>query len=799
LLRNLLLLSVFFPLGFITAEGQLSLVSSEPLTLRNGAGTARLVIKNSGTAALPMQLTTGVFTDDFSRTAYPSALIDFEMEAGKSALPSQIAAGQSIQLLMSVKNLTGSSSSTATLFNQPNGGPQPDSLGTLSAVAVDTPLKIVIAGDGGLDKPLNLVDGHSAVLTLKNEGTEFLKLAPTFDLLGTTVTSPIVSIGPHGSARLPLTLPDSAYSLADLVRASPHTGFLLLTLSGPSSIDKALLPSLTLPVSVSMAEVYSGRMRTYSTIYVVLFLILGGLLSVLTTSILPNLLTKINLRAQTRALADRTSSVSTRVDSYLRVLLRLERKKIDFAMDDVSQVLFNSTDTFTELTMAIATLSKRLTVAERLDELRRRFEAVAETAPPSITNDLDKTLGLAATQLHSYTLADEDLTAANALLDKADQTLILVNDTEEQAKRIATNYMQFETRLKMFPTGFSTEIQASLPGIFTILKDEFADPKNVVQPMFFAIDHAIAAAHLALDYAMVKGSVPTTVTIAGVTHDVGEHIRARIARHEDELLNLLGTLSWRSLREATTLVQQMREDLYEEDALREMKEHRAQIIFDTQKARPYLPVFFSIGFDNPRYLNAAAVSRLSLHWEFPDGLKEEGWKVCHFFEGDEPAASPDELSDEEKHKEKLDQQHRARCRSQLNVFRKSYRWFTSAFPFDRPGKIIFISVRADSPRGGHDGDIPHSIKIPRTIEVQGRKRNSEYSRFFADATRFLIAFAIALAGLVTGALDQLAKLDFLSATVAIVALGFGANSVKNLLTQTPNPAVVPATPVRAKQ
>ena len=43
------------------------------------------------------------------------------------------------------------------------------------------------------------------------------------------------------------------------------------------------------------------------------------------------------------------------------------------------------------------------------------------------------------------TLADEDLAAANALLDKADQTLILVNDNDAQAKRIATNYTQFET------------------------------------------------------------------------------------------------------------------------------------------------------------------------------------------------------------------------------------------------------------------------------------------------------------------------------------------------------------------
>ena len=35
----------------------------------------------------------------------------------------------------------------------------------------------------------------------------------------------------------------------------------------------------------------------------------------------------------------------------------------------------------------------------------------------------------------------------------------------------------------------------------------------------------------------------------------------------------------------------------------------------------------------------------------------------------------------------------------------------------------------------------------------------------------------------SGALSQLGKLDFVPATIAIVALGFGADSIKNLLTQ----------------
>lgn len=53
---------------------------------------------------------------------------------------------------------------------------------------------------------------------------------------------------------------------------------------------------------------------------------------------------------------------------------------------------------------------------------------------------------------------------------------------------------------------------------------------------------------------------------------------------------MLGTLSWRALREASLLVQEMREDIYEEDILEEIKKpNQAEITFDTQKPGRSLP------------------------------------------------------------------------------------------------------------------------------------------------------------------------------------------------------------------
>ena len=70
------------------------------------------------------------------------------------------------------------------------------------------------------------------------------------------------------------------------------------------------------------------------------------------------------------------------------------------------------------------------------------------------------------------------------------------------------------------------------------------------------------------------------------------------------------------------------------------------------------------------------------------------------------------------------------------------------------------------------------------IKLDPRKRQGK-SRTVVELVRFTLAFGVALAGIEAGAIDQLRKLDFLAGTIAVIALGFGADSIKNLLTQAP--------------
>jgi hypothetical protein len=117
---------------------------------------------------------------------------------------------------------------------------------------------------------------------------------------------------------------------------------------------------------------------------------------------------------------------------------------------------------------------------------------------------------------------------------------------------------------------------------------------------------------------------------------------------------------------------------------------------------------------------------------------------------------------------------------------------TSSSPGHVPGYSGFrnkASLPVDSPYSkvhkdpGKTGVTAAAKELKSQIEIQLSKPPAERSRAFAEGVRFLIAFGVALAGLLSGALGQLDKLALVPATFAIIALGFGADSIKNLLTQ----------------
>lgn len=935
------------------------------VTILGGKGSTLLAVSNNTSASVPVSLSSGPVTDAATGTEIPGAAVSFMTETGKQALPNlsaqssqgggtnqptggtpgkdtqappkpapavTVPAHDSLGVVANLTGVSGTGWAKVKIFNQAT------EIATLDAVVVDDQLNVAIDGLGSAAAtPLPIKAGQTVNLMLKNNSAETLAVNCSAEVRDTSTACGRIVLLPNGSKSVALPLLCSAFRWTDWVQPTAVLGSVKLSTDVPPGTPQEMTPVKSVALSLTMQGAGPIGEPILSTVYVMVFLLIGGLLSILSSSVLPTWVRKAEVRKQVDELASRTANISQNVDSYLRVLLRLERKKIDLQLNNVSAVSFTTSaaDQLTEISNSIAPLMRRLVAAERLDDLRRQFEVKSATAPPSITDQIDKNLDTAAGQLHSFVLNDADVDAAKGYLDKAQGLLNLLEDNDAQARLIAQNYMQLRNRLRAFPCDYYKDLRQALRGIFESLrlldfcKDEgdtpkpvdgnhagnvgnggktgdagfaagagdvgntnnsgaggdgsksvqagsagatapgansappgpgnqasppnpanpqegdvsqgttagqtaagggkpagaedaggqgnggnagagdpagqaeagsddptdFSNPKNIFPPMFFAIDHGIAAIQAVLDYAIVRRSVASGDSDS--CQNPGQEAMERLKKHECDLLRLLGTLSWKSLRAAITLVQQMREDIYEEDVFDHFKKSigkqgtgaLAKVVFDTQRARPYQPVFFSIEFMDNRLNGAAALNWVTLNWDFPNDLHEKGWKVCHFFEGKEgtPAEKP-------KAGRTAAVSSGGTVTAQILSGENASR--TSPNPQDATGlgadmdggskRNVKVMVTASSPRF-------EEIELPGYIEVQRVRPKGEKAGILADKLRFAIAFGVALVALQAGALDQLAKLGFVQATFGIIAAGFGADMVKNLLTQSSKPQT-PATP-----
>jgi hypothetical protein len=146
-------------------------------------------------------------------------------------------------------------------------------------------------------------------------------------------------------------------------------------------------------------------------------------------------------------------------------------------------------------------------------------------------------------------------------------------------------------------------------------------------------------------------------------------------------------------------------------------------------------MYFSVHFQRPELNSCAAREEIRCEWDLGhDGLKEWGWEVWHYFPVKATQDKP------------------------LRVTAK----FTDA------GGVAIAS----------DGQ---PAVIEKTFEVVPESPPKFGDRNTAEVVRLIIVLTIALLGLLSGAREQLLKLDLIPAAVAVFLLGFGADSIKNLL------------------
>lgn len=731
------------------AAAQLRLESIQPVMLRLGAGSAPATLVNAGAAPAPLSLQAGRFTDDTSQSQLGRSTVVFTSASG-APLPGFVAPGARVRVVIHVSGVTDTGTAHAPVLNQ--GG----EVGRIEVVAADAPMDVTVNGPGSPDHPLALFRGGASELTLRNNDAIAYTLDWSLQIGGGQAQSGELELAPHGTSGITLLPGGDLYSWTDAIHPSFQAAHLTLAMQGPPEVSPNMMPSRTLPVALTLRSLSHGWTTFWSYVFVVVLLLIGGLLSLAGSSILPRVLRKNAMRRELDELAGRIKDVNAgeRLDSYLRALLSVGQKRV--------RLLLKRTHTFSPVAAEaldgcaadIERLRRRLKLTEQLDGLQRKLNEAAVGAPPSAVDGIYMRLQAALVHLRSFAFTEDEVHAAGRALDAEETALAALDDADAQARAIAANFRDLKGRQKFVPVSYYADLKAAVPGLFDLTAQPFDDFRNIPHRMMFAIDFGISAIQAAFDFAMLRASAPPgriSPDTGGGSRGITQNARDRMAARQPEFVALLRTLSWASVHEMRSLLKQMRENVYEEDLLAAINATgQAEIARYPQSVRPWRLVRFFLHFKDARLNDTEALRRLSCKWEFPGEAVVEGSQACHFFH---KGGKPEEGD-----------------------------WESMGVPVSVRIESRESSVVAGRKPVAHRGAHPGRNLLSSGIMLEKADRPS-YSPVYAEGARFLIALGVALAALLAGVLGQIDRMGFAPAAIAILLIGFGADTVKNLLAQ----------------
>ena len=241
---------------------------------------------------------------------------------------------------------------------------------------------------------------------------------------------------------------------------------------------------------------------------------------------------------------------------------------------------------------------------------------------------------------------------------------------------------------------------------------------------------------------------------------------ARLERCAPMLMAYLVADTHESLRMARLIVDEMRQDIYLDALISEVTQTPPAMAITTDPAAVYAqsPVRLALRFKRQLLNEAVARQSWTCTWDFGDHTPlEDGWVVFHSYElpgtqqvqitvrdHDGKPVSP----------EPIQGNVTVSDGSERLVSTRSVQAGSETRPYVRRVLTLVLAV---------------SRRILRGMQLAPETR--------LEIVRLVIVLTLALIGLMTTARQQAQNLSFLEAVGAVVALGFGVDTIKNLITQ----------------
>ena len=714
--------------------GPVSLAERPAVTVEaaTDSGTTTLQVISTGAGEVKLALTVGQLKSSVTGRVF-SATIAFPDEKGedKSRYTGSIQPGDLLPIKLQVTHVPEAGESVAAIRNKDR------EIGTL-VVQRKFPFSVKLAVATPDAPEITFEHWKNGVLSLKNDDPYFYPVYWELRVGSHAVSGRHVALSPNASVPVELYPPGDWFRgwLAGLYRDDIRDGAVRVVYwpdGGDARTPPAGAPSQTLPVKVRL-QYWPGWFRaTAGWLLLAFILTAGGLTSLYTSYALPNLLRRFSARDRLREMAARIDGIGSRVDSRLRVLIRVEWRRLREMMYSRSIMSPEYTDLMTRWDDLINTLAARVDLASQLDSLREQFEQLGgPISPPTFVAITDRALQDVADALRKSQPVQSDFDAARTALAKA--TALLQNPMSVDCiKEIAARVTRLIRDLAPFaapspaPTPYQV-ISQRLPLLFAALKPELGDPANIAPPDFPGLDVQTSKLLVVLDYLQLYDGATSTP------------FRAKLQDNQERLLEHLEQNSWEGYQRARLLVANMKCGIYPEDLIQELIEHReaVSITMEPPAGRTNQPLEFSVTFHKPEFDHSAAKGQLTYNWRaVSEEVGEKFWSVWSYLPLN---PNPSEVT------------------------------IDMRVTFEYDGRPVLAQDKA--------------VEISRSFPLRNYPESFN-ERTKAELTRLGISLAIAIFGLVAGAKDQLTKLDMMSGLIAVFLLGFGADQVKSILSQSP--------------
>jgi hypothetical protein len=629
----------------------------------------------------------------------------------------------------------------------------------LKAVRSSVPFRLKV--DGPTRDKLELtfvhaVGGSQARIRLRNEDPLTYRFRWRLELGGEVVGEGLGTAYPEQRVDWTVRLREEAFSLAEtaLIRPGEKRGRLLLEHEPDPSFRLRPIEQAAIDATARLSFFSPVVQGIVNSGVILALLIVGVLLSLFVNYVLPLQRKRIELKQRLAKLEGRLARLGGVVDSQHLNLLRVEKRCLRAELFE-NRAYFPSTD---------EALPK---LAERARALERRIELTVQvgdqllalrdntTIAPTEFARIEELCGVAIEVAGKAQPDDADVKAAQAILEDATKIRAA---SDEVPSREAVQVLLEQAKAIREAKVPEVDEWRSLADMMSSLQGDLlaANVTQATRELYVRAARSVAKGQLVLDFVrLIQGS--------GIAE-----LRDQRWKRRSALLEALQPGPGESLRRASEIVREVEQNVDKAALVAELKQAGSvRVEFEPRTPLVRQVVRFRVVLDRPGFDAAAARQQIPCRWRVssPGNKSEDGrlpdtsWTIGHYFELADPPSLLDRIKARRRHSQ-ADQQ----AARQTDP------------PRSRPEHFVIEASLYEE----HDEREPPLAKGQAQLDLQPEKSYGMDIALVSAGTT-AVAVGIVVLGLLSGAEEKVRLLDWWSAMIAVVALGFSADVLKRIL------------------